>query len=195
MIEFENRERRQPASSLPPSIPIHRESSLYQSSEAASVPASRPRGLPSVLSGGRERSPLSVLPLPRPRGARWIFHLPFVPASHSWRPASLNISPFALFIVGLKLGSRARARARARVLVPSASLLLHARSPPTIALYSCASSPQRPSWLSPRRLARVHTRRHARVCTHTHTRNTRNTYHASPSSSRRGFLNAQRVSI
>lgn len=40
----------------------------------------------------------SFFPLP----TRWIFHLPFVQASHSWRPASLNISPFALFIIGLE---------------------------------------------------------------------------------------------
>lgn len=35
----------------------------------------------------------------------YFFRLPFVQASHSWRPASLNISPLALFIVGLELGS------------------------------------------------------------------------------------------
>lgn len=37
-----------------------------------------------------------------------IFHLPFVQASHSWRPASLNISPFALFIIRLEYSARRR---------------------------------------------------------------------------------------
>lgn len=45
-----------------------------------------------------EVDPLSSLPPP----TLWIFHLPFVQASHSWRPASLNISP-VLFIIGLEL--------------------------------------------------------------------------------------------
>jgi len=70
-----------------------------------SPPLAPARRLPSrSREGGRGHPcPPLVLPPPRPRGARWIFHLPF--HSHSWRPASLNISPFALFIVGLKLAS------------------------------------------------------------------------------------------
>jgi len=42
------------------------------------------------IPAGDEVSPLSRLSY-RPH-ARWISHLPFVQASHSWRPASLNIS-------------------------------------------------------------------------------------------------------
>lgn len=41
--------------------------------------------------------------------ARWILHLPFVQASHSWRPASLNISPLRVIYYRAK-NSLARAR-------------------------------------------------------------------------------------
>lgn len=51
------------------------------------------------------------LPPSLPSPTLWIFHLPFVQASHSWRPASLNISP-ALFIIRLELSSRPRRRRR-----------------------------------------------------------------------------------
>jgi len=147
------------------------------------VPAPRLRGLPHVLPAGRKRSPLSVLPPPRPRGARWIFHLPFVPASHSWRPASLNISPFALFIVGLKLGSRARARESLSLRRRSSFTHVHRA---TIALVAATIGLA----LSSSSRARAH----APACTHTHTHTHTHAYTSPVYVSRESLLLAPRFS-